>query len=145
MYALVLVLALCASDVSSFILRFDPKHLSPKHKDAITASVQRKEQTNPFLDAPGQPKRQAGPLLDVPEPPYKQTDPLPASAWQLKANPRGVEKVFQFGNFNEAFGFMSRIAIQAGNVDRRPEWIDAHGKVSFHLRLTRISLTPRSQ
>lgn len=70
----------------------------------ITASVQRKEQTNPFLDAPGQPKRQAGPLLDVPEPPYKQTDPLPASAWQLKANPRGVEKVFQFGNFNEVEG-----------------------------------------
>ena len=54
--------------------------------------------------------------------------------WQISDDGIGLEKTFQFTNFNAAFGFMSRVAIAADKADHHPEWSNVYNKV--HLRWT---------
>ena len=44
-----------------------------------------------------------------------------------------LKKTFQFGNFIEAFGFMSRVAIVAEKMDHHPFWSNVYNTVSFEL------------
>ena len=44
-----------------------------------------------------------------------------------------IYKEFQFKDFNEAFGFMSRIALYAEKQDHHPEWFNVYNKVSITL------------
>ena len=37
-------------------------------------------------------------------------------------------------NFNQAWGFMSRIALKADKMDHHPEWFNVYNKVLFGLR-----------
>ncbi|KAH7703966.1 Pterin-4-alpha-carbinolamine dehydratase 2 [Aphelenchoides avenae] len=69
----------------------------------------------------------------TPEQRKEQLDPLLASGWQLQTNRDAIQKVFQFKNFNEAFGFMSRVALQAEKMDHHPEWFNVYGKVDITL------------
>ena len=54
--------------------------------------------------------------------------------WQISDDGIGLEKTFQFTNFNAAFGFMSRVAMAADKADHHPEWSNVYNKV--HLRWT---------
>lgn len=54
--------------------------------------------------------------------------------WQISDDGIGLEKTFQFTNFNAAFGFMSRVAMAADKADHHPEWSNVYDKV--HLRWT---------
>jgi 4a-hydroxytetrahydrobiopterin dehydratase len=45
----------------------------------------------------------------------------------------GIEKQFVFKDFNEAFSFMSRIALLAEKMQHHPDWSNVYNKV--HVRL----------
>lgn len=40
---------------------------------------------------------------------------------------------FKFADFNEAFGFMTRAALIAEQMDHHPEWFNVYSTVSVHL------------
>lgn len=44
-----------------------------------------------------------------------------------------LHKEFKFGNFVEAFGFMSKVAILAEKMDHHPEWFNVYNKVAIDL------------
>ena len=51
--------------------------------------------------------------------------------WQEKDN--SLYKQFQFKDFNEAFGFMSRVALAAEKMDHHPKWTNVYNKVEIWL------------
>jgi 4a-hydroxytetrahydrobiopterin dehydratase len=44
-------------------------------------------------------------------------------------NRDAIYKEFLFKNFNEAFGFMTRVALLADKMDHHPEWFNVYNKV----------------
>lgn len=44
-----------------------------------------------------------------------------------------LTREFQFDNFVEAFGFMSRVAMVAEKMDHHPSWHNVYNKVTIHL------------
>lgn len=42
-------------------------------------------------------------------------------------------KTFTFKNFTDAFGFMTRVAIEAEKMNHHPEWSNVYNKVTIHL------------
>jgi 4a-hydroxytetrahydrobiopterin dehydratase len=44
-----------------------------------------------------------------------------------------LSRDFKFANFIEAFGFMTRAAIEAEKMDHHPEWSNVYNKVSVQL------------
>ena len=44
-----------------------------------------------------------------------------------------IAKTFKFGDFNEAFGFMTRVAIHAEKMDHHPEWSNVYNRVAVRL------------
>ena len=44
-----------------------------------------------------------------------------------------ITKVFKFGDFAEAFGFMTRVAIIADKMDHHPEWFNVYNRVDVTL------------
>lgn len=61
--------------------------------------------------------------------------PLLDSGWEIDQTGRdAIKKEFLFKNFNEAFGFMARVALQAEKMDHHPEWFNVYNKVRayFH-------------
>lgn len=44
-----------------------------------------------------------------------------------------IQKSFAFGDFNEAFGFMGRIALAAEKADHHPEWFNVYNRVEITL------------
>jgi 4a-hydroxytetrahydrobiopterin dehydratase len=42
-------------------------------------------------------------------------------------------RAFQFSDFNEAFGFMTRVAIAADKADHHPEWFNVYNRVEITL------------
>ena len=44
-----------------------------------------------------------------------------------------ITKVFRFADFNEAWGFMSRVALHADKHDHHPEWFNVYNRVDVTL------------
>jgi 4a-hydroxytetrahydrobiopterin dehydratase len=44
-----------------------------------------------------------------------------------------IAKTFTFKNFNEAFGFMSRVALKAEAMNHHPEWFNVWNRVEVTL------------
>ena len=44
-----------------------------------------------------------------------------------------IYKEFLFKDFNQAFGFMTRVALKADKVDHHPEWFNVYNKVQISL------------
>ena len=46
---------------------------------------------------------------------------------------RDYRKLYTFKNFNEAFGFMTRVALLAEKMNHHPEWYNVYNKVDVTL------------
>lgn len=53
------------------------------------------------------------------------------SGWELKDGK--LQKSFKFSNFIEAFGFMTRIALEAEKINHHPEWSNVYDTVKVRL------------
>lgn len=54
-------------------------------------------------------------------------------AWSLREDGLAITRELRFGDFNEAFGFMTRVALHAERVDHHPEWFNVYNKVAIML------------
>jgi 4a-hydroxytetrahydrobiopterin dehydratase len=54
-------------------------------------------------------------------------------AWSLVAGRDALQRTFAFRDFNEAFGFMARVALLAERMDHHPEWSNVWNKVTVTL------------
>ena len=44
-----------------------------------------------------------------------------------------VNKTFEFGDFVQAFGFMTRVAMEAEKMNHHPEWFNVYNRVRIDL------------
>ena len=51
--------------------------------------------------------------------------------WNFSNN--GIVKEYRFRDFNEAFGFMARVALEAEKAGQHPEWTNVYDRVSIRL------------
>ncbi|XP_030360298.1 pterin-4-alpha-carbinolamine dehydratase 2 isoform X1 [Strigops habroptila] len=58
---------------------------------------------------------------------------LKASGWSELGERDAIYKEFNFKNFNQAFGFMTRVALQAEKMNHHPEWFNVYSKVQVTL------------
>ena len=57
-----------------------------------------------------------------------------APGWTMADDPReAISRTFVFADFNQAFGFMSRVALKAETLDHHPEWSNVYNRVSVVL------------
>lgn len=55
------------------------------------------------------------------------------SAWTPVKDRDAIRRDFKFKDFNEAFGFMSRVALAAERMDHHPEWFNVYNRVEVVL------------
>lgn len=53
--------------------------------------------------------------------------------WTAATDRHAIEKIFEFRTFNEAFGFMTRVALSAEKMNHHPEWSNVYRTVSVTL------------
>ncbi len=53
--------------------------------------------------------------------------------WTVSRGGLAIERKFEFGDFVEAFGFITRTAILAEKADHHPEWYNVYNKVEITL------------
>jgi 4a-hydroxytetrahydrobiopterin dehydratase len=53
--------------------------------------------------------------------------------WTLRADGKALTRTFRFGDFNQAFGFMTRVALHADKADHHPEWFNVYNRVEMTL------------
>lgn|SRR5574341_694622 len=44
-----------------------------------------------------------------------------------------LSRTFEFGDFSEAFAFMTRVAIEAEKMEHHPEWSNVYNRVIINL------------
>ena len=49
--------------------------------------------------------------------------------WKKVRGRDAITKTLKFKDFNQAFGFMARVAIKAEQMDHHPEWSNIYNKV----------------
>ncbi|MEP3072801.1 4a-hydroxytetrahydrobiopterin dehydratase [Maricaulis sp.] len=55
------------------------------------------------------------------------------NGWSAVEGRDAIRKVYEFEDFNAAWGFMSRVAVKADKVDHHPEWFNVYNKVDVTL------------
>jgi 4a-hydroxytetrahydrobiopterin dehydratase len=55
------------------------------------------------------------------------------SGWTLRADGLAIARTFVFADFNQAFGFMARVALAAEKADHHPEWFNVYNRVEVTL------------
>jgi 4a-hydroxytetrahydrobiopterin dehydratase len=53
--------------------------------------------------------------------------------WTEVSGRDAIAKIFQFADFNAAFGFMARVALVAEKMDHHPEWKNVYRTVEVVL------------
>ena len=53
------------------------------------------------------------------------------SGWNVKDDK--LHKEFQFDNFNQAFGFMTRAAMEIEKMNHHPEWFNVYNRITIDL------------
>ena len=49
--------------------------------------------------------------------------------WKDVENRDAIQKTFKFQNFNQAFSFMTRVAMEAEKANHHPEWLNVYNQV----------------
>ena len=55
------------------------------------------------------------------------------AGWTQVEGRDAIQKTFRFKDFNEAFGFMTRVALLADKADHHPEWSNVYNRVEILL------------
>ena len=55
------------------------------------------------------------------------------SGWKIVKNRSAIKKTFKFDNFQQAFGWMTSMAIYAEKNDHHPEWFNVYNNVDVTL------------
>ena len=55
------------------------------------------------------------------------------SGWKLVKGRSAITKTFKFNNFQDAFGWMTSMAIYAEKKDHHPEWFNVYSTVEVTL------------
>lgn len=55
------------------------------------------------------------------------------AGWHAVAGRDALHKSFKFKDFNEAWGFMNRVALLAEKMDHHPEWSNVYNRVEITL------------
>ena len=63
----------------------------------------------------------------------RQTALAALDGWAIVEGRDAITRTFKFKNFNQAFGFMSRVAMQAEKMDHHPEWFNVYGTLDVTL------------
>jgi len=53
--------------------------------------------------------------------------------WAEHPDRDAIQKTFKFKDFSEAWGFMSRVAIEAEKLNHHPEWFNVYNTVDVTL------------
>jgi 4a-hydroxytetrahydrobiopterin dehydratase len=53
--------------------------------------------------------------------------------WSEGKDGASIAKSFRFGGFDDAWGFMTRVAIKAQSMDHHPDWSNTYNKVEVEL------------
>jgi 4a-hydroxytetrahydrobiopterin dehydratase len=53
--------------------------------------------------------------------------------WEEVRGRDAITKTFQFKSFNQAWGWMNRVALVAEKMDHHPEWTNVYGRVDVTL------------
>merc|ERR1712170_154541 len=62
-----------------------------------------------------------------------QLAPLLSKGWTMVEGRDAIHKDFLFKDFNQAFGFMTRVALKAEKMNHHPEWFNVYNKVQVTL------------
>lgn len=55
------------------------------------------------------------------------------SEWSELEGRDAIQRTFKFVDFNAAFGFMTRCALKAGQMDHHPEWFNVYNRIDVTL------------
>ncbi len=55
------------------------------------------------------------------------------AGWREVEGRDAIAKTFRFKSFNQAWGFMSRVALKAERMNHHPEWFNVYNKVEVTL------------
>lgn len=53
--------------------------------------------------------------------------------WAMASDRDAIVRTFEFADFSEAWGFMSRVALLAEQSDHHPEWSNVYNRVEITL------------
>jgi 4a-hydroxytetrahydrobiopterin dehydratase len=53
--------------------------------------------------------------------------------WSVVEGRDAIQKTYKFDDFNAAFGFMTRVAMQAEQAGHHPEWFNVYNRVTVTL------------
>jgi len=53
--------------------------------------------------------------------------------WELDKDGNALVRTLKFADFNEAFGFLTRVALHAEKVDHHPEFTSVWNRLDFRL------------
>ncbi|WJF90330.1 4a-hydroxytetrahydrobiopterin dehydratase [Paraburkholderia bonniea] len=57
----------------------------------------------------------------------------PLTEWHLVPGRDAIQRNLRFADFNEAFGFMTRVAIKAQEMNHHPEWFNVYNTLDITL------------
>ncbi len=55
------------------------------------------------------------------------------SGWRFDSGRAALRRDFKFADFNQAFAFMTRVALYAERHDHHPEWFNVYNRVEVTL------------
>lgn len=65
--------------------------------------------------------------------PISPSDLASLTAWTLAADGRSLSRRLEFADFQEAFAFMTRVALRAEQMDHHPDWRNVWRRVDISL------------